>query len=402
MTLLDFDLAQQKLIDAGARPTESEHVPLNQARGRVLAEDIKASINIPPADNSAMDGYAIRFADYHETARFPVQARVYAGQTPPALEAGKAIRLFTGCLIPEGADTIVIQENCTENDDILQINEPPSLAQHVRKAGEDMAEGTAVLTQGTLIASAQIAILASQGITTVPVFPTIKVGILTTGDELVAPGNALQEGQIYNSNAAMLAALCEQLQTHVAHVVHAPDTLEEIKTAINELTSSCDVVLTVGGVSVGDKDLVKPAIAELGGDMQMWRVRMKPGKPVALATVNNTPIVGLPGNPVSAYAVFTLMVSPLVRTLQGRSVVLPRVLQGMLNSQKNYRDDREEFLRVQASGNDGGLLLSPHALQGSNILSSLAWATGLARLPANEVTSNGAKVAYYDFSIWGY
>ena len=163
------------------------------------------------------------------------------------------------------------------------------------------------------------------------------------------------------------------------------------------------MVLTVGGVSVGDKDLVKPAIESLGGEMQMWRVRMKPGKPVALARVNNTPIVGLPGNPVSAYTVFTLMVSPLIRNMQGRSNVLPRILQGRLNSEQSYRGDRDEFLRVQAGdANNGVIQITPHALQGSNILSSLAWASGLARVPADSTCSDGANVAYYDFDIWGY
>lgn len=403
MTLLDFDIAQDRLIQAGTRPTTSERVAVTQSRGRILANDVKASINIPPADNSAMDGYAIRFADYAPDTSFPVQQRVYAGDLPQALQVGHAIRLFTGSLLPEGADTIVIQENCTESDNVLHIHVAPLQGQHVRLMGEDMAKGEVILSKGTLIDSAKIAILASQGITEIDVYPTLKVGILTTGDELTQPGTALREGQIYNSNAPMLAALAEQLKVQVTHTVHAADTLEAIQTAINELTKDCDLVLTVGGVSVGDKDLVKPAIESLGGEMQMWRVRMKPGKPVALASVNGTPIVGLPGNPVSAYAVFTLMVSPLIRNMQGRTVVLPRVLHGSLNSQQHYKDGRDEFLRVQAEGKANETLrLTPHEQQGSNMLSSLAWATGLARVPANSESTNGANVAYYDFSIWGY
>lgn len=401
MSLLDFDIAQQRLVDAGQALERTESVQLHQARGRVLAHTVNAALNIPPADNSAMDGYAIRFADYQAGKALPIQQRVYAGDVPEALQAGYAVRLFTGSLIPANADTVVIQELCSEDNNQLSILEAPIKGQHVRYAGEDMAQQQPILQRGTLLDSSHIAMLAAQGITDVLVYGTLRVGILTTGNELTEPGQPLKTGQIYNSNASMLRALAEEMHTEVTHVIHAPDTLESIQSALEKLSHECDVVLTVGGVSVGDKDLVKPAIEAAGGELQLWKVRMKPGKPVALAKLNNTPIIGLPGNPVSAYAVFALMVTPLIRVLQGRTQALPRTSYGKLDCEGTLHGTREEFLRVQAiTQEDGSLHLQPYPQQGSGIISSLAWATGLARVPADTDVTPGTLVRYYDFAHW--
>lgn len=401
--MLDFDTAQDRLIQAAVRPTRSERIPVNSALGRVLAATVQATIDIPPADNSAMDGYAIRFADYQEGVALAIQQRCYAGDTPQALEPGKATRLFTGSLMPAGADTVVIQENCIEENDRVHIHTPPIQNQHVRYRGEDMSQGKTVILKGKVLTSGHITILASQGITEVDVYPIPKIGILTTGDELIEPGQALKEGQIYNSNAPMLAALIQQLKAQVHMTLHAKDTLDDIQAALTTLSNECDLVLTVGGVSVGDKDLVKPAIEQLGGEMNLWKVRMKPGKPVALAHIGHTPIIGLPGNPVSSFAVFTLMVSPMIRILQGRRHAMPRVLYGKLDSTTVFQGWREDFIRVQARPDvDGFLYLTPHAQQGSAIISSLAWSTGLARIPADQKIGFGATVAYYDLKHWGH
>lgn len=401
MSLLDFDIAQQRLVDAGQALDRTESVSLQLARGRVLAQTLNAALNIPPADNSAMDGYAIRFADYQEGTALPIQQRVYAGDVPEALQAGYAVRLFTGSLIPANADTVVIQELCSEENNQLSILEAPIKGQHVRYAGEDMAHQQPILQRGTLLDSSHIAMLAAQGITDVPVYGTLRVGILTTGNELTEPGQPLKTGQIYNSNASMLRALAQEMHTEVTQVIHAPDTLESIQAALEKLSHECDLVLTVGGVSVGDKDLVKPAIEAAGGELQLWKVRMKPGKPVALAKLNNTPIIGLPGNPVSAYAVFALMVTPLVRVLQGRTQALPRTSYGKLDCEGTLHGAREEFLRVQAiTHEDGSLHLLPYPQQGSGVISSLAWATGLARVPADTDVTPGTSVRYYDFAHW--
>lgn len=401
--MLDFDTAQDRLIQAAVRPTCSERIPVAQALGRIVATNVHATIAIPPADNSAMDGYAIRFADVEAGTRLPIQQHCYAGDVPEDLKPGHAIRLFTGSLMPAGADTVVIQENCSEDNEHVVFLTTPVLHAHVRIKGEDMSQDKTIILKGKVLNSGHIAMLASQGITEIDVYPIPKIGILTTGDELAQPGQPLQVGQIYNSNAPMLSVLVQQLNAQVHMTRHAKDTLQDIQDALTALCAECDLVLTVGGVSVGDKDLVKPAIEGLGGEMNLWKVLMKPGKPVALAHIGDTPIIGLPGNPVSSYAVFTLMVSPMIRVLQGRRHAMPRVFYGKLESNKTFRGSREEFIRVQARADvDGFIYLTPHEQQGSAIISSLAWATGLARIPVNTDINNGDTVAYYDFKHWGF
>lgn len=400
--MLDFDTAQQQLAAAGSPSGRTETCPLRQARGRVLAHDIVASVDLPPDDNSAMDGYAIRFADWSPEARLPVQQRCFAGSEPEPLQPGQCIRLFTGSLVPEGADTVVMQEDCTETDNVLQIHRPPIKGAHVRYRGEDMLTGTKVLSAGTLLGSAEIAVLASQGIAKVEVHAPLRISILTTGDELVMPGNALTRSQIYNSNGHMLAALAEGLGAQVIHVLHADDTHESLDVAFTQLLADSDLILTVGGVSVGEKDLVKAAIETRGGTLSMWRVNMKPGKPVALAHLNGTPVVCLPGNPVSAFSVFALLVSPLVRHMQGRTTIYPQIQWGIFDKDIiNKEAKRIEFMRVQATQEqEQAKKLSAYALQGSGIISSLPWADGLARLAPGINAPAGSAIPYYPLALW--
>lgn len=399
--MLDFDVAQSRLAAAGKPPSISETCTLQQARGRVLAQTLFATLDLPPADNSAMDGYAIRHADYAPGHRFPVQQRCFAGEQPQDLQQGEAIRLFTGSLIPPGADTVVMQEDGDEIDNQFSINRPPIRGAHVRLQGEDVRAGDQLLPKGTLLGAAEMALLASQGYAELTVYARLKVGILTTGDELIQPGQPRSNEQIYNSNGLMLASMVENMGASVTHALHAMDTETSLQTAFSTLLADCDLVLTVGGVSVGEKDLVKPVIEQLGGTLDLWRVCMKPGKPVALAYAQDKPIVCLPGNPVSAFAVFTLLVSPLIRGMQGRAQVLPDVQYGRLAAKTTFNDKREEFLRVRAEfGAEGMGWLLPYPQQGSGIISSLPWATGLARIPANTATHDGDVVQYYDLRHW--
>ncbi|VGO11165.1 Molybdopterin biosynthesis protein MoeA [plant metagenome] len=400
-SMLDFDTAQHQLSQAGPAPSRQETVTLGQALGRVLAQTLHARFDAPPADNSAMDGYAIRAADYAQGKALRVQQRVFAGDEAAPLVPGQATRLFTGSLIPDGADTVVMQEHCNEADGQVTINTAPTPGQHVRRRGEDIAEGAVLLEAGTVIGAAQVAALASQGLHEVPVHARLRIGILTTGDELVAPGQPRATQQIYNSNGPMLAALVAGMGAEPAHVLHARDDAQDLDRALRTLLADCDVVISVGGVSVGEKDLVKPALEALGGELALWKVRMKPGKPLALAQVQGKPVVCLPGNPVSAYAVFALMVTPLLRRMQGRAQVFPAIERGVLQTDKRYRDDREEFVRVQSEADPAGtrrLRLYPQ--QGSGVLSSLPWAHGLARLPADTSLGNGDHVRYYDLKHW--
>lgn len=399
--MISFDDAQQRLADAGVPIGTTEKVALTQAAGRILAEIVVATLDLPPADNSAMDGYAIRATDFQPGVVLPIQERSFAGDKPQPLTPGHATRLFTGSIMPAGADTVIMQEDTEEADGEVKLLVAPRPGQHVRKRGEDTTTGRELIAAGTLLTAAHLTLLASQGVATVTVFTRLRMGILTTGDELVAPGEPRGEAQIYNSNGIMLATLATGLGADVVHVLHAIDTKEDLQRALRTLVADCDLVVSVGGVSVGERDLVKPAIEDLGGTLDLWKVKMKPGKPVALAHIDDTPIVCLPGNPVSAFAVFTLLVSPLIRRRQGRADIFPAVYAQTLRTEQPHQDDREEFLRVRASTATGGNVeLTAFGQQGSGIISSLPWASGLARIPAGTAVYDGEKVAYYDFSRW--
>ena len=400
--MLDFDAAQARLAARGRAPARHETLTLDALAGRVLAEDIVATLDLPPNDNSAMDGYALRAADATAPGTpLPVQQRCFAGQVPDPLLPGQAIRLFTGSVIPPGADAVVMQEDCREEDGTVAILTPPSSGQYIRRRGEDMHAGQTVLARGTRLGAGHLAVLAAQGYDRAAVYPQLKVGILTTGDELVAPGQPLPPAAIYNSNAPMLASLCLGLGTAAPLLRHVRDDAEATRQALAELNERCDLVLSVGGASVGEKDLVIPAIEALGGTLDLWRVRMKPGKPVALAELDGRPLVCLPGNPVSSFVVFTLLVSPLIRGLQGRHDVLPPVQRGVLETLGPVGGDRDDFLRIQATPVAAGLpRLAPHAQQSSGALSSLAWAHGLARVPAGQRLLSGAEVDWMALSDW--
>lgn len=401
--MLDFDSAQALLLAAGRPPATAgvEQCLLNAARGRVLAQPFVASLDMPPADNSSMDGYAIRFADYQPGRVLPVQQRCYAGDMPSALQAGCATRVFTGSLLPQGADTIVIQEDCTESAAGVLIAEAPVRGQFVRLRAEDVAAGTTLLAAGTVLDAAHIALAAAQGAVRLPVWPRLRVGVLTTGDEIVSPGQPISVQQIYNSNGPLLASLIEGMGAQVSQVVHARDDAEQLRDALSALAACSDLVLSAGGVSVGERDLVKPALESLGGELALWKVRMKPGKPVALGAVAGTPVVCLPGNPVSVFAVFTVLLSPMIRHMQGRAQTHPVVSGAVLRAGKPYGDSREEFLRVQARYTpEGNIEVVPHQGQSSGIMVALPWATGLARIPAGDERRDGDVVSYYDFRSW--
>ena len=399
--MIEFDVAQQRLAQAGQVPTQTETCDLSQALGRILAQDIQAQLDMPPADNSAMDGYALRLADIADGKVLPIQQRCYAGDIPETLKDNMAIRIFTGSMLPPGADTVVIQENGQEDEQGVRILEMPVAGVNIRRRGEDMRIGEVLITTGTKLTAAHIAQLAAQGHAQLQVYPCLTVGILTTGDELTPAGQPLKTGQIYNSNAPMLRAQLQALGVETVHAAHAKDTLEAIQDALKELLQRCDLVLTVGGVSVGEKDFVKPAIEGIGGQLDLWKVRMKPGKPLALAYIDNKPLVCLPGNPVSSYAVFSLMVSPLIRRLQGRNQVLPTIRYGILQGERHFEGDREEFIRVQVDNDEQGRLLArPFDNQGSGVISSLPWAQALARIPADSHVAPGDVVRLYEYSQW--
>ncbi len=405
--MLEFEVAQARLIECARQARtalpepETESCPIYRAVGRVLAQPLIAARDLPPADNSAMDGYAVRVVDCNAQRRLPVQQRCYAGDVPQPLRSGQAIRVFTGSLIPPGADAVVMQEDCEENEEGVLVRQLPAHGQHIRRQGEDVRAGTVLVDAGVRLATAHVGMLAAQGFSEVPVWRRLRVGVLTTGDELIAPGVPATPEKIYDSNRPMLCSLVEQMGATVHASLHAPDDDEALQCAIRQLVASCELVLTVGGVSVGERDRVKPVLESLGGELDLWKVRMKPGKPVALGRVGPVPVVCLPGNPVSAYAVFTVLVSPVIRVLQRRCTVLPAAVSATLRANRKYSGSRDDFLRVQARVTDDGRLeVHPFRAQSSGIMSSLPWADGLARLRAGAEYADGDRVTYYPFSCW--
>jgi molybdopterin molybdotransferase len=361
----------------------------------VLAEDVYASCHVPPQDNSAMDGFALRCADWQQGKALPLSQKIFAGAAPLVLLEGTAARLFTGSVVPEGADAVVLQEDCEFNDAHVVINEMPVTGQHIRRAGEDIQKGQLLLSKGVRLAAKHIGYLVAAGVTYVNVYEALKVGLLATGDEICEPGTQLAIGQIYNSNLYMLKAELEQLGC-VVQAIFERDDVDKISDAFLVLCSENDVVLSIGGVSVGDADFVKQAISRRGS-LSMWKVAMKPGKPLSFGCMLDKPVMGLPGNPVSAFATFHLFAKPFLQTMQGLQQACSESMFYPLHLDRALQPKREEFLRVRKVLLNGEWWLMPFQHQGSGVLSSVVWASGFARVPMNALTQHGDQVVYWEF-----
>ena len=365
-------------ILAHASPTPSEEAPLSAAHGRVLAAPLTARLTHPPRDVSAMDGYALRHADLGPLpTTLPVPIRIQAGEISPALPPGSAARLFTGAALPEGADTVVIQENTRAGDGAVTILEAPHAGQNVRKAGYDMVAGAALLPAGTRLGPAQIALAAAAGVTRLDVHRRPRVAFLATGDELVAPGTAPRGAQIVASSALALAALVEDWGGAFIDLGIAPDNEEAIRDAARTGLDA-DILVTQGGASVGDADLVKPALLPLGLDVDFWKIAMRPGKPLMFGRIGSAGVLGLPGNPVSALICALLFLQPLVRTLAGERWTGHRLATARLAAPLKANDQRQDYLRARLD-TDGMVAAFP--VQDSGNLSTLARANALILRP---------------------
>ncbi|KVU74612.1 gephyrin-like molybdotransferase Glp [Burkholderia ubonensis] len=398
---IDFETAQQQFAHAFARPLAATSVPTADAAGRVLAAPLVAVLDQPSADQSAMDGYAVRHAELASGTRLPVAQRCYAGDAPLPLAPRTAARIFTGSLIPPGADTVVMQEDAQERDGHVTFDAHVRGGTHIRRRGEELQAGRVLIPAGVRLRPAHVGMIAAQGIDCVDVHPALRIGILTTGDELVACGQPRLPQQIYNSNAPMLAALVAGAGAIVAASTHARDTADAIDRALRDLHARCDLIVCVGGASVGDRDLVRPALTALGASFVLSGVRMKPGKPVALARLDGKPVVLLPGNPGAALTAFALLVTPLIRCLQGRDERLPLAPSLPIDADVEADDARERFIRVRCVVASNGLpVLDTLRQQGAGTLCSLADAGGIARLPSGRAIARGDAVPYYDFAQW--
>ena len=393
-SLISVDEATARILESGSPVAQSEIIGLEQALGRVLAEDVCSSINVPGYDNSAMDGYAVRSADCAEAgARLSVTQRIPAGQTGSQLDAGTAARIFTGAPIPPGADAVVMQEHCDTEDDQVIINKQVKVGQHIRRAGEDISQGSVVLKAGHRLRPQELGLLASVGLAEVSVKRKLKVATFFTGDEIVEPGSELGEGQIYNSNKYTIKGLLQTTGCEIIDLGIVPDTLEATLDVLQKASSQADLVVTSGGVSVGEEDYVRIALEQLG-ELKMWRIAMKPGKPVAFGKVGDALFMGLPGNPVSVFVTFLLFARPLILKMQGMECH-HSVFSSIVADFEWPSVQRQEYLRVRVE-QDGTAKLFPH--QGSGVLSSASWADGLVEVQIGQAIQKGDRVNYLPFS----
>ena len=390
--MLSVEQALERMLAAARAIGQSEELPLLQAGGRVLAEAVHARLDVPPMDNSQMDGYAVRCADVASVpARLPVRLRVAAGQAAGELPAGAAARIFTGAAIPAGCDAIVMQEDArVEGDDVVLLR-APQIGQWIRRAGSDIARGAIALPAGQGLRAQHLGIAASLGVARLRLVRRPRVALFCTGDELALPGEAAAPGSIYNSNRFVLGVLLETLGCEVRDLGIVPDTLPATIAVLDQAASDADLVISSGGVSVGEEDHVKAALDTLG-QLHLWQIAMKPGKPLAFGQVREIPFIGLPGNPVSAFVTFVLFVRPFLLRCLGVEDVFPKALQLPANFSRAPDAVRREYLRVRR--NETGTL-DAYSSQNAALLSSVAWADGLAEIAAGASVAHGQPVRYF-------
>lgn len=385
---------------AGARPiAQTEQVDTLAANGRVLAAPVTSTLRVPPADNTSMDGYAVRAADVPAAGtRLPVSQRIPAGHVGAELAPGTAARIFTGGLIPPGADAVIMQEQCVADGDAVVINHVPQSGEWVRRAGEDIEAGSEILPAGTRLTPQALGLAASVGQARLDVVRRVRVAVFFTGDELAMPGEPLKPGAIYNSNRFTLRGLLENLGCEVSDFGIVPDTLAATRDTLRRAAEGHDLIITSGGVSVGEEDHIRPAV-QAEGRLDLWQIAIKPGKPLAFGQVANGTaepafFLGLPGNPVSSFVTFLLFVRPFVLRLQGVQDVTPRRLPLRADFDLPKGDRRNEFLRARLN-DAGGLDLFPN--QSSGVLTSTVWGDGLIDNPPNQVIRRGDTVQFIPF-----
>ncbi len=397
-------LSKQEALDlllARAHPiSETETVPTDQALGRVLAAPVISAIQVPAWDNSAMDGYALRCADVAAgPARLRVTQRIPAGSVGQPLPPGSAARIFTGSPIPPGADGVVIQERCERYGDWVQVPTGLALGANIRRAGEDIGSGTEIIAPGTRLRPQHLGLAASVGLEKLQVYRRLRVAMFASGDELVMPGTPLGPGQIYNSNRFILSGLLQGLGCEVVDLGTVPDTLSGTMDALARGADAADLILASGGVSVGEEDHVKPALEHLG-TLELWSIAIRPGKPFAFGQVAGTPFLGSPGNPVSLFVTALLFARPFLLRMQGVTGDLePLSLKVRAGFEWPSPDRRREFVRARLErGADREWELKVHPSRSAGVLSSAAWADGLAEIPEGHTIARGDPVDYLPFS----
>ena len=401
-SLMSADEALEFLLDACVTTEKKESVSLDNSLGRILASDIHSAINVPGFDNSAMDGYAIALSDdqlLQKNLSFDIVDRIPAGSTGNELNRGCAARIFTGAPIPKGANTVIMQEECEVSEDgsKITIARAIKLNENIRPTGNDILENDVILSSGKQIQPQDISLASSVGVGELIVYKKIKVGVFFTGDELVEPGNPLSSGQIYNSNRYALVALLRQVGCEVINLGNIEDKFSATCDALEALESQCDLIMTTGGVSVGEEDHVKPAVESLG-EIGLWKIRMKPGKPLAYGKVKQTPFIGLPGNPVSSFVTFCIFSLPFIKKMQGNNDYQSRIIKVKTNFECKRAKPRREYARARIDHSESTPVANLYPKQGSDVMSSIVWADGLVEIPENKTVELGELLNFYPLS----
>jgi len=400
--LMPLDEALAMLAERVGPVADVARLPLAEAGGRLLAEDVTAAVDVPPHDNSAVDGYAVFFDDLdpgNET-RLPVTGRVAAGHPlGRAAVRGEAIRIFTGAPMPEGPDTVMMQEDCREDGNHVVIMPGIKKGANRRNAGEDVRKGDVVLQPGRRLKPQDIGLAAAVGRTELAVYEPIRVAVFSSGDEVCDPGQPLAEGAIYDANRYTLMSAVARLGCKVSDLGILPDDEAVMAKALAQAAESHDLLLTSGGVSVGEEDHLRSAV-EAGGSLHFWRLAIKPGRPVAMGQVGRTPIVGLPGNPGAVLVTFLLIARPILLRLAGMEDVSARRFQVRAGFDHKKKSGRREFVRAKLTvGDDGALVVLKHGASGAGILSSLVEADGLVDFEADlTYLKSGSSVDFLPFN----
>ena len=403
LALMSLDDALQALLThaeaAPGGPPRMEQVSTFDADGRVLSENVVSRLQVPPHDNSSMDGYALRCADVSQPGvQLPLSQRIAAGSVGQPLVPGSVARIFTGAPIPFGADAVVMQEDCEASEGTVRVNALPQPGQWIRRAGEDVSNGAIVLSKGERLTSASLGLAASIGMATLQVMQKPRVALFSTGDELVMPGAVapqdMKPGAIYNSNRFFLRALLLRLGCVVTDYGIVPDKLDATVQALRDASKAHDLILTSGGVSVGEEDHIKPAVQALG-ELNLWQIAIKPGKPFAYGEIGSAHFMGLPGNPVSSFITFLALVRPFLLRMQGATDIAPKLIAIPAHFTWSKADKRREFLRVRRNA-AGGLDLFPN--QSSGVLTSAVWGDGVVDNPPGQTITHGDSVRFISFS----
>ena len=402
--MLTLEEALARLLDAVAPLPASGHETRStfDALGRVLQADVRSMLDVPPQDNTSMDGYALRCADVPAIgALLPVSQRIPAGVVGEPLQAGSAARIFTGAQVPVGADAVVMQEQCELVGDAVRVGAVPASGQWIRRRGEDVRAGDVVLRAGTRLTPQALGLAATVGAATLQVARRPRVALFSTGDELAMPGEPLKPGAIYNSNRFTLRAAIQATGCDCTDLGIVPDRLDATRAALRRAAQGNDLIVTSGGVSVGEEDHLRPAV-QAEGRIELWQIAIKPGKPLAFGAVNRADgstahIVGLPGNPVSSFVTFLLMVRPVLLRLQGAATLAPPRTPLRADFDWPRPDKRREFLRVRRNGR-GGLDLFPN--QSSGVLTSAVWGDGVVDNPRGQAIRAGEMVEFISFAEW--